>query len=111
MELKEFIEKVLTDIFVGVANAQSNVADCGGIINPDVYAGANSGVVLTSESYKNKIPCTAEFDVALSAIDKKQTGGHLGVIFGNIGIGGSGSAAAETSQITRVKFTVPYKLP
>lgn len=111
MELKEFIEEVLTDIFVGVANAQSNIADCGGVINPSVQASANSGVVLTSESYKYKISCTAEFDVALSAVDKEQKGGRLGVLFGNIGIGGSGSTAAETSQITRVKFTVPYKLP
>lgn len=36
MDLKEFVEETLTDIFLGVAGAQKRITDIGGEINPAV---------------------------------------------------------------------------
>lgn len=111
MELKEFVSEVLTDIFEGVADAQERISDIGGEINPAVKTGMNGVVYAPDRQTSHKTLCVAEFDVALTVSDKEQKGGKIGVLLGSIGVGGGRSEGVETSQITRVKFSVPYKLP
>ena len=115
MELKEFVSEVLTDIFEGVADAQVRIANKGGEINPAVRTGTSGSTFAPSKTpdhqILNKTLCVAEFDVALTVADKEQKGGKIGVLLGSIGVGGGKSEAVETSQITRVKFSVPYRLP
>ena len=53
----------------------------------------------------------AKFDVVLIVADKKQKGGKIGVLLWDVGAGGGKSESAEASQVSRVKFSVPYKLP
>lgn len=115
MELKEFVSEVLTDIFEDVADAQERIADKGGEINPAIKTGAMGSTFvpdsLRQKQAAHKTLCVAEFDVALTVSDKEQKGGKIGVLLGSIGVGGGRSEGVETSQITRVKFSVPYKLP
>ena len=113
MELKEFVETVLTDIFVGVANAQSKISDNGGVINPNIAEGTSGVIVAPTHKgcSTHKRLCVAEFDVALTVSDKKDEKAKIGVLLCNIGAGVGVKSSAETSQITRVKFSVPYRLP
>lgn len=109
MELKNFIETVLTDIFVGVANAQKNIADDGRLINPSVHI-TPAGVFHIDERGR-KMPCVAEFDVALSISDNIDKGGKIGVKIAGFNVLGGAAATTETSNQTHVKFKVPYCLP
>ena len=111
MELKEFVSEVLTDIFEGVADAQERITDIGGEINPAVKTGMNGVVYAPDRQTSHKSLCIAEFDVALTVSDNEQKGGKIGVLLGSIGVGGGKSESAEASQVSRVKFSVPYKLP
>ncbi len=111
MELREFISEVLTDIFEGVSAAQKRISDKGGEINPFVKTGTSGITYAPVERTPNKTLCIAEFDVALTVADKEQKGGKIGVLLGNIGIGCGKSKAVEASQLTRIKFSVPYRLP
>ncbi len=115
MELKEFVSEVLSDIFLSVADDQKIIANQGGRVNPDIST-TTSGVVIcpvvdcgVGSPYKSL--CVAEFDVALTIADKEQKSGKIGVLFGNLGIGAGKSESAESSEVTRVKFSVPYRLP
>ena len=111
MERKEFVEETLTDIFLGVAGAQKRITDIGGEINPAVKTGMNGVVYAPDRQTSHKTLCIAEFDVALTVSDKEQKGGKIGVLLWDIGAGGGKSESAEASQVSRVKFSVPYKLP
>lgn len=116
MELKEFIKEVLTSIFEGVSEAQIEIAEKGGMINPEVST-TTTGVLVSptnaldrSASGKKNVNI-AEFDVVLAVTDKEQKGGKIGVLLGNLGLGATAGKSGETSQVTHVKFSVPYKLP
>ncbi len=115
MDLKEFVEETLTDIFLGVAGAQKRITDIGGEINPAIKTGAMGSTFvpdsLRQKQAAHKTLCVAEFDVALTVSDKEQKGGKIGVLLWDIGAGGGKSESAEASQVSRVKFSVPYKLP
>lgn len=115
MDLKEFVSEVLTDIFEGVADAKERISDKGGEINPAIKTGAMGSTIvpdsLPQKHVAHKTLCVAEFDVALTVSDKEQKGGKIGVLLWDIGAGGGKSESAEASQVSRVKFSVPYKLP
>ena len=114
MELREFVSEVLTEIFEGVADAQIKIAEKGGVINPDIFVGT-SGEVYAPVGRRDKVGrkerCFAEFDVALTVGNKEQQGGKIGVVLSVINGSCGKSSATESTEVTRVKFTVPYRLP
>lgn len=98
MDLKEFVEETLTDIFLGVAGAQKRITDIGGEINPAVKTGMNGVVYAPDRQTSHKTLCIAEFDVALTVSDKEQKGGRLASCSGT-----SERAAASPNPLKRPK--------
>ena len=111
MELEEFVKKSLVQIVSAVKNAQSEVEDSGGAINP-------TGLQfwpkqLTGEKFNSEGNITQDvhFDVAVTAVEGKGTKGGIGVFVGAVGLGSQGESNISTQSASRIKFTVPVLFP
>lgn len=52
-----------------------------------------------------------QFDVALTVSGGTESKAGIAVVAGVFGAGARGTSSAETSQVSRVKFSVPVMLP
>jgi len=52
-----------------------------------------------------------DFDVAITQTEGGETKGGLGVFLGDVGIGVQGKTSGESSELTRIKFSVPVVFP
>jgi len=113
INLQDFITEALVQIVTGVKEAQNQVGNTGAKINPidsmfhqGVYKYAEGGYG-SPEEYGQ----TIEFDMAVTAADKGELKGGIGVVSGLINIGYKAEKGVETSSISRIKFSVPVFLP
>jgi hypothetical protein len=111
VNLEDFITETLTQIIKGVKNANTIAEENGAIINPhNAYRNSN-GDILVSEDYIYNIAQEIEFDIAVTAAEKSDAKGGAGVFVSIVGIGAQLKDSTENSTISRVKFSVPVKLP
>lgn len=108
MELKEFIKETLMQIIEGVEEAQNMLDSKDCIINPkkNINYDAKTGKANKLESAEK---INVDFEVVLSKVDKAESKAGIGVLFGNIGIGGHEKTDDSTSSVTSVRFSVPIK--
>ena len=103
MDLKEFVQKTLTQIAEGVVAAQE-CAPKGAGVNPRIQGSPQSDENLTSSGTRLQ---EVEFDVALTTTDSSSLG--VGILIAVIG--GGGSAEESATSVSRIKFSVPIELP
>ncbi len=107
MDLKEFVGQALADIVQGVLDAQATLGANGSYINPQSSTHPHGKLV----SIQGQLVQTVEFDVAVTATEAKGTKGGIGVVVGAIALGSQGQSSAESSAVSRIKFSVPITLP
>ncbi|MEE9131239.1 MAG: hypothetical protein V3T84_14560 [Phycisphaerales bacterium] len=111
MELQEFITESLTQILTGVKAAEERAGEHGGVINPRVRSpGGDKRPVIVSGTGLRPAE-TVHFDVAVTVVEGTQAKAGIGVVAGVFGIGAKGSSTAESSSISRLKFSVPIAFP
>lgn len=79
MDLKEFVAQTLSQIVSGVKETQTEVAACGGQVNPHLNA---SPAELGRQGFLNaggRAAQIVQFDVALTVIEGTGTKGGIGV--------------------------------
>jgi hypothetical protein len=107
MDLKEFIGQALTDIVQGVLDAQKTLGENGKYINPQLSTQQGThekhGKLV---SIQGQLVQTVEFDIAVTG-----TKGGIGVVAGVFALGSQGQSSAETSAVSRIKFSVPVTMP
>ncbi len=111
MELQEFVAESLTQILAGVKAAEERAGEHGGVINPRVRSagGDKRPVVVTGTGLRPAE--TVYFDVAVTVVEGTEAKAGIGVVAGVFGIGAKGSSTAESSSISRLKFSVPIAFP
>jgi len=98
MELQNFIEETLKQIVSGVRGAQESAIELGAKINP------RGGSVVEMRN--------VHFDVAVSTSEGTETKGGISVFVGPVGsVGSQDQSDVASSSISRIKFSVPVKLP
>ena len=98
MELQNFIEETLKQIVSGVRGAQESAFELGAKINP------RGGSVVEMRN--------VHFDVAVSTSEGTETKGGISVFVGPVGsVGSQDQSDVASSSISRIKFSVPVKLP
>jgi hypothetical protein len=93
MDIKEFVSETLKQIVDGVIDAK-NRKDGEAV---DVH-------------YPNRTQ-KVTFDVAVTVIEGKETGGKAGISVWSIGAGVTGKTESSSSTISRIKFDIPIELP
>jgi hypothetical protein len=112
MDLKDFIGQVLADIVHSVIDAQLSLGENGKYINPQLST--HQGPLEKQGnlvSIQGQPVQTVEFDVAATAAKANSTKGGIGVVAAAIVLGSQGQSSAESSSVSRIKFSVPVTLP
>lgn len=94
MDIKEFISQTLTQIIDGVVNAQNQTCK------------TNAVVVSAGDNY-----IKVDFDIAVTVVEGKETGGKAGISVWSIGAGVTGKTESSSSTVSRIKFEIPIGLP
>lgn len=98
MELQDFIAETLKQIISGVRRAQESAIDLGAKINP------RGGAMVEMRN--------VHFDVAVSTSEGTDKKEGIGVLVGPLGsVGSEDQADASSGARSRIKFSVPLKLP
>jgi len=114
MDLKEFVREALVQVTSGVREAQDQVREKGGYVNPSVVSSASGQPEATHFGTLNsgQNVLLMEFDVAVTATDSTEggAGAKLAVasVF-SIQAGGKGTSGSESTS--RIRFKVPFALP
>jgi hypothetical protein len=113
INLQEFVTESLVQIVEGVKTAQVRVSETGAKINPDNYYfdGTRYRFHPSGYSENEEFGQLVDFDVAVTAVDKGDLKGGIGVVGGVINLGYKAEKGLETSSVSRIKFSVPVFLP
>lgn len=101
MELKDFVKESLNQILDGIASAQES--ELGENINA-AHAFSESGNLFQS---KFGTFTRVDFEVAVTAESAKEGKASIAVW----SIGGSGGLSEKENSVSRIKFSVPLRLP
>jgi hypothetical protein len=94
MDIKEFVSESLKQIIEGVIEVQT-------------YAKSRNAVVVPySDRYKK-----VDFDIAVTVVEGKETGGKAGISVWSIGAGVTGKSESSSNTTSRIKFEIPLELP
>ena len=94
MDIKEFVSQTLKQIIDGVVDAQDQTRK-------------TSAVVVPYGDCQKKV----DFDVAVTVVEGKETGGKAGISVWSIGAGVTGKTESSSSTVSRIKFEIPINLP
>ena len=104
MELRMFIKTALLDIIGGVTDAQDEITS--GHIVPN---GINQS--FKAIEYGVSELQSVDFEVSVSAEETSGTEGKLGIVTAFIGAGVSEKSTNESSNTSKLKFSIPVQLP
>lgn len=112
MDLQEFVTQTLTQIVEGVRESQIRTKDLGAKVNPHLNSPhSEMGKQGFLHAGGGQVAQVVQFNVALSVIEGTGTKAGIGIFAAAISLGASGESKAESSSISRVKFSVPLSLP
>ena len=111
MILKDFVSRVLVDIVEGLREAQKTVGYDDADISPYLRAGVNVSGWKGLRDTRDRPVHEIEFDVVVTAAEGTGTHGGAGVAVGPVILGTRGESSQSSESVTRVKFTVPVRLP
>ena len=100
MDLEQFVNEALVQIFRGVQSAQAEVRendDYKGVINPK-WGKAND---------YDKYASAVEFDIAISVSKQTSGEGKAGIRVAFVEVGGAQERSFQQGSVSRVSFKVP----
>lgn len=111
MELKDFVARVLVDIVEGIREAQTTVGHEDADVSPYLRGGVNVSGWKGLRDRLDRSLHEVEFDVAVTATEGTGTRGGVGVVMGVVALGSRGESSRTSESVSRVKFSVPVRLP
>lgn len=117
MDLQHFIKESIVQISKGIIDANKEVMEHGGAVNPRDVTFNKSGegpYGYYAEDQKNSFRRAIEkidFDVVVSVAQGTETEGGIGLKVGSFGLGSSGKTEKENTSESRIKFSLPILLP
>ena len=112
MKLEQFVEESLKQIISGVSKAKEHGEKHGAHVNP-VKAAFNSNSQNVVYCTETGIPLQqVEFDIAVTVSESSSIASEGSTGVGDITVSGQSSENTSTnSSASRIKFTVPVRLP
>ena len=113
MELKDFVRETLVQVVSGIEEAQTEVRDCGGFVNPAHRANVKGsdeshfGVIGTGQNI-----FLVDFDVAVTVIEESGTEAKAKLnVASLLTLGAGGESSQSSSATNKISFKVPLALP
>ncbi len=113
MELKDFVRESLIQVVAGIEEAQTEVRDCGGFVNPahraDVKNSNEShfGVIGTGQNV-----FLVDFDIAVTVVEGTGTDAKAKLnVASLLELSAGGKSNQSSSATNQIKFKVPLALP
>ena len=103
VELRDFVSRTILDVLGGVADAQEDEAVD--------ETGAGVAVATPGSAGRRLLDRVVEFDVAVTAQAGTETGGGIGIWVGPVVLGSDGRSTQRNDVVSRVRFSVPVRLP
>lgn len=111
MELSDFIRTAIHDIVHGVYQANNTCQHVRAEVNPIPRNVQNGTLVAVNEDGK-EVPVTMiEFDIAVTVGKGSESKAGLSIFAAAFAIGAAGMSNEDHSQVHRLKFSVPVRLP
>lgn len=113
VKLEDFVREALVELARGVAGAQAQLQETGACVNPPARQGNRTDADWV-ELADVLVPVqSVKFDVAVTALAGKETGGKVGVgvLAGVLNLGAEGHSTAQNTTVTRLQFDVRLALP
>lgn len=113
MELKSFISETLLQLVEGVKEAQGKAKEHGGIVNPKVHITPKDARVGFSKESVHPINLIyfVHFDIAITAVEGKETNGGIGVFVGAVGLGSQGHSEESNTTHSKINFDLAVQFP
>ena len=101
MELKDFIAKSITDICLGIRDAQR-------IVNYETGNVPIAPAFMDGKSILKNVNDKITFDVSVSVSKGSKKGGNGGIKVTILGAEVNGEMSSETASMNRIQFSVPF---
>lgn len=115
IELGEFIEDVINQIFKAIGSVSDNATNPRGIVNPPLSSRPkNKYVSIYIDDTKGTlfyVPQMIEFDLAIELKKGHETEGKAGIFVAPIAGGVTGKSDVTNIQTNRIKFSIPVLYP
>ena len=112
MNIQEFLKETLVQISKGIEEAQNELTDSGGRVNPALSTGQstlqNKGGLVTKQG---NLVYDVNFDIAISVSDETDTKAGAGIFVASIGVGVQTADSYSSSKVSRIQFKVPISYP
>jgi hypothetical protein len=97
MELEKFVSETIKEIVSGVKQAQEEVVELNGKVNP---------YTRSADTIQN-----VDFDVKISTSDETATEGGIGIFVGPVSVGSRGESENKEKSVGTISFSIPVELP
>lgn len=115
MKLNEFVSTTLIEIAEGILESMHKYREYDCAVNPCHIQKDNASGLYFKKSGGDPgdffSVTNVEFEVGLTDNSSIENKAGLGVFFGSVGMGGSTKEQGNTASVTKIKFTIPVKLP
>lgn len=114
MELKDFVDLTLEQIFQGVKKAQEHVTE--GKINAPTWSNEHCQHPLyfgssAAQAGQQTQSFLLEFDITVNTESTTSGKTGAGIFVASLGIGAQTGESSFNKQLNRIKFVIPYTLP
>lgn len=111
MELSEFVSKTITEVFKGIKDAQENVKELGGAVNPlgrydtEFYVG-------NIRSISTDFPSDSiNFEILITETGEEKHGGGIGVLFPSIKACANIENKSGITNVNKISFSLAVHFP
>ena len=111
MQLDEFITETLKSIIKGIKDSQDFAKDNGSIVNPLKNRYSEGTHIKVGNRDEGTVVSHIEFDIAVTASTKQESGVSGGINVLSLNIGGKTSEIENNQTISRIKFSLEVLLP
>ncbi len=112
MQLDEFISETLKAIIKGTKDSQEFAKQSRAVVNPQIPGPTGRPNLIRIEDDENSsVISHIEFDVAVTASSKQESGISGGINVLSINLGGKKEDTDLHQTVSRIKFTISVALP
>ena len=111
MELKEFIKETLTQIALGISEAQESLHESGAILAPQLTLRNETSYSVRNDDFGRQAVHEIKFNLGVSVQQKEGNKSVIGVVTGLFSAGGQSQSEKMKECLSSIEFSIPIVYP